>query len=455
MRVLLTHGYSLAYDKREQEIMRPYVPLGILYISAYLEGQGIENHVIDSTFISPEQQWEQLVKFSPDVIGIYVNLMTRQYVVKLIQRIRAYAGTQHTKIILGGPEVRNHAQNWLQAGAHVLVVGEGEITFHALVTQWKAEADLYQIAGIYFNDASGNMHFTGEREKIKHIDVLPFPNRKKVDLHNYLHAWKQRHGINAISISTMRGCPYTCHWCSRAVYGSSYRRRSPEKVVAEMESIQQQYAPDTLWFVDDVFTISHKWLESFAELIQAKNITLAYECITRADRLDEHVIGLLKKSGCMRVWIGAESGSQRIIDAMDRRVEVGQVQEMIRLTRRHGIEAGTFIMLGYPGETEDDILQTVQHLKAAIPDQFTITTAYPIKGTELYTEIQDAVINNPDWATSSDRDIKFKRTYPESYYTHAVRFVVNEVAYAKTGDIRNKIKSTLARTGMWYTRIFA
>jgi len=455
MHILLTHAYYLSDDPVEQAVMKPYVPLGILYLSAWMEQAGIEHDVFDSTFESPENQWQEIVRQRPDIIGIYVNLMTRKNVLRLMNRIRATTETKHIKIILGGPEVRNHAEQFLNYGSDFLVLGEGEVSFLALVESIRDNTPQELVQGIVFKNSLGEIIFTSEREKIKSLDLLPEPNRKKVNLQLYLDAWKKRHGKNAISISTMRGCPYTCKWCSRAVYGLSYRRRSPEKVVEEIQHIYAQYQPDTLWFVDDVFTISHKWLEEFSQLVQKLPIRIQFECITRADRMNEHVVSLLKKCGCFRVWIGAESGSQRIIDAMDRRVDVQAVRDMIRLTQRYGMEAGTFIMLGYPGETESDILETAAHLKTAIPNHFTITTAYPIKGTELYTEITSAITNMPEWSKGSDREIKFKRTYPEKYYPYAVRYVANEVAYARKGNPINKIKSASARTAMWLIRTFA
>ena len=147
--------------------------------------------------------------------------------------------------------------------------------------------------------------------------------------------------------------------------------------------------------MDDVFTISHKWLTAFRDALVQHKVLIPYECITRADRMNEEVIRILKETGCFRVWIGAESGSQKVIDLMDRRVDVNQVRSMIQLTKQHGIEAGTFIMLGYPGETEEDIEETIQHLKESDPDLFTITVAYPIKGTELYQEVEAHANHNP------------------------------------------------------------
>lgn len=454
-RIFLSHGYFLQNDLREQQIMKPYAPLGILYISAWLEKHAIEHRVYDSTFASPEQQWTEIRELQPDIIALYVNLMTRKNIVELISRIKAQPELSHTRIILGGPEVRNNAAQFLKHGADYLVVGEGEVTFLELIRCLQTSREPFHVTGLHYRNAVGEIIQTGEREKIKEMDILPFPNRKTIDMQRYMDTWKTHHGKSAISISTMRGCPYTCKWCSRAVYGLSYRRRSPEKVVEEMLHICNTYQPDTLWFVDDVFTISHKWLATFARLVEEKGVRIPFECITRADRMHAEVIQLLKKAGCYRVWIGAESGSQRVIDAMDRRVDVQQVQAMIRMSRAYGLEAGTFIMLGYPGEDESDIVATTDHLIAALPNHYTITTAYPIRGTELFTEIEAALTETPAWEISSDRDIRFKRTYPEAYYPYAVRYVVNSVEYAKTHKPIYKIKAIAARSAMWLTRTLA
>lgn len=461
MKVLLTHAYFLEEDLKEQQIMRPYVPLGILYISAYLEEHGIENEVYDTTFSSKNHFQNYLLTCKPPVIALYVNLMTKLNVLQSIQFIKTHL--PETKIVVGGPEVRYSAENFLKHGADVVVIGEGEETMLELCQRVRSSPsaeipELKDIAGIAFLK-DGLFIQTPEREKVKSLDELPFPNRKKINLHLYLDAWKKYHGKNAISVSTMRGCPYTCKWCSRAVYGLSYRRRSAAKVAEELSMIKQEYNPDTLWFVDDVFTISHKWLREFRDEIKKKDAVIPYECITRADRLNEEVVQILKETGCFRVWIGAESGSQKVIDLMDRRVDVHKVRDMIRLTRQHGIEAGTFIMLGYPGETEEDIEETIHHLKESNPDYFTITVAYPIKGTELFQEIEAIQTTNLEWSSSTDRDIDFKRTYNRKYYDYAVKRVINEVNYFKTRNGRPtfrstkfKVKSIAAKMGMWWQR---
>src|SRR4051812_36196154 len=262
MKILLTHGYFLEEDEKEKLIMKPYVPLGILYISSFLEKHGYENDVFDSTFSSFEKLANHILETRPQAIGIYTNLMTKINVLRIIRFVRSRSELHLTKIILGGPEVRSHIVNFLEYGADFIVLGEGEQTTLDLV-QWMDGKNLNSIStidGIAYKDGKGGIIQNREREKIKNLDELPLPNRLKVDLQHYLNAWKERHGTNAISVSTMRGCPYSCKWCSRAVYGQSYRRRSAVNVVKEMVWIKQQYNPDSIWFVDDVFTVSHKWL---------------------------------------------------------------------------------------------------------------------------------------------------------------------------------------------------
>jgi len=463
MKILLTHGYFLKDDPAEQRIMKPYPPLGILYISAYLEQNGVANEIFDTTFSSKEELEKYLLQYSPDYLGIYVNLMTKLNVLEIISFVKSQKELAHTKVILGGPDIRYNAENFLSHGADYLIIGEGEESFYELIKTLDEnnQQRMEDIPGIVFKDESGKPVLTNDRTLIKNIDELPFPNRSKINIRSYQNVWKERHDLDAVSISTMRGCPYTCRWCSRAVYGLSYRRRSPAIVVDELEMLKDEYNPDTLWFVDDVFTISHKWMSEFTNELKRRDLKINYECITRSDRMNEEVISMLKDSGCFRVWIGAESGSQKIIDAMDRRVKVEQVREMIQLTKKYGIETGTFIMLGYPGETEKDIEETINHLKLSNPDYFTITIAYPIKGTEFYQEVEAKQTKQFDWTNNTDRERDFERNYSRKYYAFAVRRVVNEVNYHKAKQINGKYstkvigfksRSILAKVGMMLTR---
>jgi radical SAM superfamily enzyme YgiQ (UPF0313 family) len=196
-------------------------------------------------------------------------------------------------------------------------------------------------------------------------------------------------------------------------------------VVLELARLRDKYAPDRYWFVDDVFTISKAWLQEFQLLLREHKVKISYECITRADKMDEEIIELLKETGCYRVWIGAESGSQKVLDLMDRRVKAGYVREMITMSQKAGIETGTFLMLGYPGETIADIDESLNHLQQANPDLFTLTIAYPIKGTAFYEDIRKTlkVPSSLNWGEYSDRDLDFKRTYSRGFYRHAIRYL--------------------------------
>ncbi len=448
MSILLTHAYYLSDDPKEQKIMKPYPPLGLLYVSAYLKSKNIANDVFDTTFSTQQAQLDFIVENQPKIICIYTNLMTKVEVIKLIKILKTKE-YNFPKIVLGGPDVTYNVENYLKSGADFLVIGEGEETTFELYNAIVDNGNFNDVNGIAFLENNVAVQ-TQARTKFKELNELPLPNREAINMYNYLETWKNNHGESSMTISTQRGCPYTCKWCSTAVYGQSYRRRPADQVAAEMKMLKEQYNPDAIWFVDDVFTISHKWLTAFHEEVVKQNAQIRFECITRAERLNDEILKLLKEAGCFRIWIGAESGSQDIIDAMDRRVDVNHVKKIIQDTNSMGIETGTFIMLGYPGETEKNIDETIQYLKEAKPTHYTITVAYPIKGTSLYNEIESKITNLPDWEKSTDREIDFQRTYSRKYYNYAVSKVVNEVEFdrekSKTSlkALKLKTKSLLA-----------
>ncbi len=457
MSIVLTHAYYLSTDPKEQKIMKPYPPLGLLYISGYLKEKCVENYVFDTTFNSKSQQLKFIASKTPEVVAIYTNLMTKVEVIKLISLLKKDETYGSPKIILGGPDVTYNSENYLNAGADYLVLGEGEQTIYELYEALTKHLDVNDVTGIAYL-SEGKVIKTKPRIKLKDLSALPLPNRKAINMQLYLETWKNNHGSSSMTVSTQRGCPYTCKWCSTAVYGQSYRRRPAKQVAEELAMLKNEYNPDHIWFVDDVFTVSHKWLGEFHKEVIAQDAIIPFECITRAERLNDTVLNLLKEAGCFRIWIGAESGSQKIIDAMDRRVDVDVVKTAIQKTNALGIETGTFIMVGYPGEDTEDINTTIQYLKDANPTHFTITVAYPIKGTSLYNEIEDKITVKPNWETSTDRDIDFERTYSRKFYDYAVKRVVNEVSYYKEikkqenknlkKAFKHKIKSILANSLM-------
>lgn len=429
MSVLLTHGYFLDEDAAERAIMRPYPPLGLLYLSSHLRARGMPVKVFDSTFASRADFEREVALQRPRLVGIYVTLMTRRNVLWMMRKA-AEAGAA---IVLGGPEPANYAQEYLDRGADFIVVGEGEQTLAALAAAHERgdRARLHEIDGLVFRDASGAIVRTRPRAQLPDLDAQPLPDRDAIDLERYLETWRKHHGVRSISVITARGCPYTCRWCSHSVYGFTHRRRSPENVADEVELLVQRYRPDQVWYADDVFTISKPWIAEYAAELARRSLRLPFETITREDRLDESVVETLAAMGCYRLWIGAESGSQRVLDAMDRRTNAERMREMILLLRRHGIRAGTFIMLGYEGEEWSDLDATARHLRESLPDDLLTTVAYPIKGTPYYEDVASRVVAERPWELGSDRDLAVAGRHSRRFYGHAQRWLAGELALAR------------------------
>ncbi len=410
MRLLLTHGFFLEEDPKEQQVLRPYPPLGILYISAYLRSRGFEVDVYDSTWGSREELFRILDDGPPAMLGLYANLLTRGAAVAIIARACA-AGW---KVIAGGPEPANYAEEYLAAGADYVVPGEGESVLESLLSGDPAPDGV-----IYRDPSTGAVVRTPAASQIADLDSLPWPDRERIDIERYLAAWRERHGLGSVSLITARGCPYSCRWCSHSTYGKTHRRRSPEAVADEAEWILNRYAPEMLWYADDVFTIHHGWTLKYAAELSRRGIRVPFECITRADRLNPQMADTLAEMGCFRIWIGSESGSQRVLDAMQRGVRIEQVQEAVSLVQQRGIKAGMFLMWGYEGEQIEDIEATVQHVQRCRPDVFLTTVSYPIKGTGYYDDVRHKLVRIGGWAESTDRDWRIQGRHSRRYFQYA------------------------------------
>ncbi len=443
MKLLLTHGYFLDEDPKEREIMKPYVPLGILYLSSHLRRKGFAVDIYDSTFGSKAELFRILRDGPPAAIGIYCNLMTRGNVLEIVNCARA-AGW---KVILGGPEPPNYAEEYLNAGADVIVAGEAELTTENLLLSGLVEPERPNIHGIIFRAPDGSIVRTPPGSLIKNLDDQPWPDRDRVEIERYLAVWRKHHGVGSVSLITARGCPYHCNWCSHSVYGKTHRRRSPNAVVDEIEWIRHRYGPEMLWLADDVFTIHHGWLFEYAAEMQRRRLHIPFECITRADRLNERVAETLAALGCFRVWIGSESGSQRILDAMQRGVTVEQVRGATALCKKNGIQVGMFLMWGYDGEELEDIQATVDHVKQCRPDACFTTVSYPIKGTPYFERVAPRLLNVLDWNSSTDRDLRIKGRHSRRFYQYADELLRSEIA-----EVPDAARILAARDGLRQTR---
>jgi radical SAM superfamily enzyme YgiQ (UPF0313 family) len=425
MRLLLTHGYFLEEDPKERKIMKPYAPLGILYLSSHLRGKGFDVDIYDSTFGSRKELFAILDAGPPAAIGIYGNLMTRRNVLEIAARARA-AGW---KVILGGPEPANYADEYMAAGADLIVAGEGEYALELLMAAGMDPLAWQSIPGIVFRAPDGSPFHTGPARLVADLDAQPWPDRERADIPRYLKVWRDHHGTGSISLITARGCPYHCTWCSHSVYGKTHRRRSPKSVVDEVAWIQQRYQPDMLWLADDVFTIHHGWILEYAAEMTRRNLRVPFECITRADRINARIAETLAALGCFRVWIGSESGSQRILDAMQRGVKVEQVREAVSLCKQNGIQTGMFLMWGYEGEEIADIEATVDHVKQCRPDVFFTTVSYPIRGTPYFDSVASRLVSIHPWETSTDREIQVQGRHSRRFYQHADELLTRELAF--------------------------
>ena len=427
--ILLAHAYFLKNDIIEQRVMKPYPPLGILYLSAYLKRAGFSVEVFDATFRDPKDFQEAVRRVRPKTVGIYANIITRDNVFHLA-RIARENGVKH--VICGGPDAPEWADLYLQNGVDIIGTNEGERTLEELIP-WldqRGLSGLENVPGIIYS-RNGRAARTAPRATITDLDSLPWPDRDVLVMEDYFKAWKSRHNESSVSLITARGCPFHCAWCSSEVFGHTHRQRSPKNVVDEMLMIKQKYSPDIMWISDDVLTINKKWSMQFFEEVKRRGAQHPYECLSRVDIVDPSVLRGLKESGCFRVWYGAESGSQQVLDSMKKGTTVEQVREAARVTQSLGMQAGFFILLGYPEETTADIRKTINLLKETKPDVFGTSVAFPMKGTEFYARVEDRIIPNENWSSRNQNKLLFQAKYSRLYYWFAVRWLVKEVNVAK------------------------
>ena len=424
MKFVLTHTYFLQEDAHEQQVMKPYPPLGLLYLSAYLKQHDVPVQVYDTTFSSREALMAYLDREQPDVLGIHCNLLTKFNVLKLIDYCRRHGIVS----ILGGPDASTQVEEFLEYGADVVISGEGEepLLETLRVLQQKGPRKLHGIPNVSFRDAQGELVQNPRQFSRRRLDNYPFPDREAIDLEAYLKAWETHHGQRSISLITARGCAFTCKWCSHSVYAYTHRRRTPENVLAELKLILQRYHPTHLWYADDVFTVNRHWIRHYHRLLTSEGIRLPFECIARADRLDPELVTLLKEMGCYRIWFGAESGSQRILDAMSRGVTREQIQQATRWCQQQGIQAGIFVMFGYPGEALEDIEETIRFVRDLQPDHYLTTVAYPLRGTRLYEEVRDRVLYHRPWTAHLQRELEIRGRYVRPLYQYAIKKLASE-----------------------------
>lgn len=423
--ILLGHAYFLRYDIIERRVMKPYPPLGILYLSAYLKRAGFGVEVFDSTFHDFDDFEAVVRRVKPRIVGLYANIITRENVFRLAGIAKAN-GVEF--VVVGGPDASEWCDRYFANGVDIIGTNEGELTLEELIPwlQQKGLAGLENVRGVMFLK-NGRVHRTPPRQAITDLDSLPWPDREALNMDEYFQAWKSRHGESSVSLITARGCPFHCAWCSSEVFGHTHRQRSAKDVVDEMLMLKKRYNPDIMWISDDVLTINKRWTREFIAEVKARNAQHPYECLSRVDLVDRETLKGLRETGCFRIWYGAESGSQKILDSMRKETTVSQVREAARITQELGMQAGFFILLGYPDETTSDIRTTIDFLKETRPDVVGTSVAFPIKGTQFYERVEKRLMPDENWSSRNQNKLLFKGKYPRLYYWFAARWLVKEV----------------------------
>lgn len=432
--LLLSNSYFLDLDEHEKTIMKPYAPLGPMMLSSYLKARGADVHLHDTTFTDLEHYRALVERLRPRVVGISSNCISRQNAFRMagIAR-RAGVGL----VVAGGPDPVSYADAYFDAGVDVIGAGEGEETLEELLalcsgrddlSTLTAGDDLMEVAGLAYRRGDGKTVYTPGREKIKDLDALPLPDRDSVDLAPYMETWRRHHGYSSLSFITQRGCPYRCSWCSASVFGHTFRQRSPANVVDEMLYLRDRFRPDKFWVADDVLSINKKWVWKWVDEIAARGAATPFECLSRVDLVDEEMMRGLAAAGAYRIWFGAESGAQHVLDAMNKGTKVEEIHRACRWAHEAGIEVGLFIMLGYPTETRADVLSTLRLVKEIDPEVFGIAVAFPMKGTDFYEQIEPLVKSESQWTQTNENKLVFQGQYRPRFYWFAERLLHNEVA---------------------------
>ena len=357
--ILLGQSYFLRFDPKLWDAMQPYPPLGTLYAASYLRQHGYEVALFDAMLAESEEEWAKaLDAHQPRFAILYEDnfnylskmclLRMREAAFNMIQMAKAHGCT----VILCGADATDHYDLYLAKGAEYVLVGEGEETLIDLLNLLVMGKEVKDIRGL----ATSRSSLVTRRPDISSLDALPFPAWDLVDVDRYRALWLTRHRYFSMNMVTTRGCPFHCNWCAKPIWGQRYHSRSPENVAAEMKWLKETYHPDHIWFADDILGLKPGWLPRFADAVQAQRSLIPFKCLSRADLLTRAgEVEALARAGAQTVWMGAESGSQKILDAMDKGTHLEQIHEAARRLKHAGIRVGFFLQFGYPGETREDI----------------------------------------------------------------------------------------------------
>jgi anaerobic magnesium-protoporphyrin IX monomethyl ester cyclase len=432
-RVLFAHGHLLRFDRKQHAIGKPYPPLATITAAAHLRAKGHEVGLYDPMLDEDVAGFgAALARFRPTLVAItddVFNWFTKMCLGRMraaaLQMI-AQARAAGARVIVAGHDAADAPEVYLAAGADFVIRGEVELTLAELAARLDAGAADAQpaddIPGLVFRRL-GLPRRTAPRALLKDLDELPLPAWDLVDVERYRAFWRRRHGYFSLNVVTTRGCPYLCNWCAKPVYGNTYHTRSPDHVLAELRLLRQRYAPDHLWFCDDIFGLKARWLMPFAERIAAEGLATPFLCQNRADLMTDENVAALRRAGCAEAWLGVESGAQAVLDAMDKGITVAQVRAAVARLRGAGVRVGFFLQFGYPEEGWPEIGLTRRLVRELAPDDIGISVSYPLPGTPFHARVKDQMGGKRNWQESDDLDPLFPGRFSRAFYRTLSRTV--------------------------------
>ena len=430
MKVVLGHAYFQYFDPKLEEANRPYPPLGTLVAAALLREHGHDVVVFDAMLERSTAGWTRLItSHEPDVAVLFednFNYLSKMCLSRMRQAAFDMLGSAaelNVPAIVVGSDASDHTGDFIDAGATAVISGEGDQALLDCMDRIAGAPELsvaqavQSIPSVTIKDANGVLIHGDDRKNMKALDEIPFAARDLVDIDRYRNIWKQNHGRFSLNMVTTRGCPYHCNWCSKPIWGQRYNARSAENVVEEMVGLKRDFGVDHIWFADDIFGLKPGWIQRFSELVDENDCQLPFKCLSRADLLvKKDTAEALGAAGCEEVWIGAESGSQKILDAMEKGCTVEQIHEAAERVHAAGYRIAFFIQFGYPGETLEDIEATLDLIRKARPDDVGISVSYPLPGTPFYDRVKAELGDDTHWEDSSDLAMLFDGPYPTEFY---------------------------------------
>jgi anaerobic magnesium-protoporphyrin IX monomethyl ester cyclase len=430
--ILLAHSFFLHFDEKQEAAHMPYPPLGTLYAASRLRSSNITVKLFDAMLATSVGKVTSMIEqFKPKLFVIYdddFNYLNKMCLTRMRDAafaMSAIAKKYNLPVIVHGSDAADHAEKYFRHGADVVVIGEGEQTLLDVCRTFlhNQSNDFSSINGLTYV-VEGRIVRTEQRSVLKSLDSLPFPAWDLVDWDKYRAIWIKHQGYFSVNMVTTRGCPYHCNWCAKPIYGQMYNSRSPENVVEEMIQLQSLIQPDHIWFADDIFGLKPGWVQRFSELVNERNIIIPFKIQSRADLLlRENEVTALASAGCSEVWIGAESGSQKILDAMEKGITLKQIYASRRLLKEHSIDAAFFLQLGYRGESEEDIKATIAMVTELMPENIGISISYPLPGTKFYDSVFAEMGEKKNWTDSDDLAMLYQGTFSPSDYKLLHRYV--------------------------------